>query len=775
MSVPLLEIAIQKHRQGLLEEADGLYRQILSVNPRHLDALRLMSMLAEQRGDREGAVDYARQAVRLAPGVAALHLTLAGPLLSGGWVEEAIAAAREALRLDRKNIDAMLFLGDACQQKKDYMAALDWYRQAERLDRNIPELHNNRGNARMALGETDEAIACYRKALALNSHYADACFNLGNAYRARGEYEVALTAYQDALDREPAFYRAIVMLGVVSRHLGRIEDAERFYRRALDAMPPDAPEWALTWYNLGNLYLGLKDYDQAIGCYRHALERTPDDVAVLQNLANVLLEQGEAEEAIRIYERLSVLCPDNLAFRINRALTLPVLYASREEIVRWRQRCEAEVDALLRADLPPADAHFSEQLVSTGFYLGYHGLADKDLQVKIARLLRKALGLSDAPAPRELSLRSLSGETLRFGGKARIGFISRHLSHKHTIGKLLQGVILNLSRELFEVHVFSVGSETAWSPTGREHPEDRFYELPIRDFEACRRILANAGLDILYFTDIGMDVPTCLLAQYRFAPVQCVTWGHPVTTGSPNIDYFISSQYVETPESPAHYTETLVPLENYPFHYERPHLEALTLSREALAVGPEEHLYACVQSLFKLHPDTDILFGEILRRDPHGVLLLLSHPSEKCNRRFYERFARSYPDVAERVRFVPRLPRHDFLSLLAIADVLLDSIHFSGGNTSYEALAFGTPVITLNTPYMKGRLTLGLYKRLGLMDAVAATPEEYIALAVRYGTDPAARTRLREEILAHCPVLYADEAPVRELEAFLLGALRDCR
>jgi predicted O-linked N-acetylglucosamine transferase (SPINDLY family) len=232
---------------------------------------------------------------------------------------------------------------------------------------------------------------------------------------------------------------------------------------------------------------------------------------------------------------------------------------------------------------------------------------------------------------------------------------------------------------------------------------------------------------------------------------------------------------VETPESPAHYTETLVPLENYPFHYERPNLEAPTLSREALGVGPEQHIYACVQSLFKLHPDTDALFGEILRQDPDGVLLLLSHPSEKCNRTLYERFARSYPDVADRVRFVPRLPRADFLGLLAMADVLLDSIHFSGGNTSYEGLAFGTPIVTLDTPYMKGRLTLGLYKRLGLMDAVAATPGDYITLAVRYGTDPAARARLREEILARCPVLYSDEAPVRELEVFLMNALEYAR
>jgi protein O-GlcNAc transferase len=766
MSVVSLQSAIQKHQQGLLDEAGALYTQILQSEPDNVDALRLLSMLADEKGQWEQAIELARKAVQLAPRVSALYLTLANPLLAMGQVDEAIVAAKEGLQRDKRSFDVLLFLGDAHQQKQDYTTALEYYRKAQQLDRSVPELFNNQGNARLALGEFETAIGCYEKAIGLNPRYTDAHFNLGNAFRELTRYEEALAAYHKALECNPKFYKAYVMMGVVFRTVVQFSQAESCYQQALALMPANSPEAAVTLYNLGNLYLQKKDYDQAIPCYRNAValtpEQGPETIAVLHNFANALFEQGRAEEAIQVYVRLAELCPDSAAYRINQALTLPVLYQNKDEVLQWRQRYEDAVDALLQAELPPMNAQFVEQLASTGFYLGYQGMADKDLQMKVAQLFGKVLGNPSWSLPPDR----------KPNAKPRIGFVSRHLSYKHTIGKLLQGIILNLSRDLFDVHVFSIGSENAYLMSGKEHSDDSFYELPVRDLAACKRILTDANLDVLYFTDIGMDVVTYLLAQYRFAPVQCTTWGHPVTTGSPNMDYFISTQHVETPESDAHYTETLIRLENYPFYYYRPILDHPTITRENLGLEAGQTLYACVQSLFKLHPDTDDVFGEILRRDPNGVILLLSHQSDECNSRLYGRFMKRYPEVADRLRFVNRLPWADFLSLMAISDVLLDSIHFSGGNTSYEGLSFGTPIITLATPYMKGRLTVGLYKRMGVTECIAETPEDYINLAVRYGTDADARAQLREKILAHCSVLYEDPAPVRELETVLLKALK---
>jgi predicted O-linked N-acetylglucosamine transferase (SPINDLY family) len=69
---------------------------------------------------------------------------------------------------------------------------------------------------------------------------------------------------------------------------------------------------------------------------------------------------------------------------------------------------------------------------------------------------------------------------------------------------------------------------------------DRVVTLSKNIFNA-QRIIAREEMDLLFYTDIGMDPETYFLSFARLAPVQCVTWGHPDTTGVPNVDYFLSS------------------------------------------------------------------------------------------------------------------------------------------------------------------------------------------------------------------------------------------
>jgi predicted O-linked N-acetylglucosamine transferase (SPINDLY family) len=255
----------------------------------------------------------------------------------------------------------------------------------------------------------------------------------------------------------------------------------------------------------------------------------------------------------------------------------------------------------------------------------------------------------------------------------------------------------------------------------------------------------------------------------RLAPVQCVTWGHPVTTGYPSMDYFISSQWLETAQADAHYTEQLVRLANLGTHYYRPKLTA-SKPREAFGLDSERHLYVCCQTLFKMHPEFDAILADILRRDPRGDVVLIEGRRPVWTAQLKARFQRTMPDVAQRVRFLPPMPNADFLQLNALADVLLDTLHFGGGNTSYEGLAFGTPIVTLPSEFLRGRITHALYQKMQFTDCIVRSPEAYAELAVRLGTDRDFRRHISEQILARADVLYEDPAEVHELERFLAWA-----
>src|SRR5690606_16713764 len=152
------------------------------------------------------------------------------------------------------------------------------------------------------------------------------------------------------------------------------------------------------------------------------------------------------------------------------------------------------------------------------------------------------------------------------------------------------------------------------------------------------------------------------------------------------IDYFLSSELIEPDHADSHYTERLVRLTTLPSYYDRPRLTAAA-TRRAFGLPDDRRLYACPQSPFKFHPDFHQLLAEILRRDPQGAIVLTGGKQSHAIELLLDRFDRAMPGMSQRVCLVPRQSHDRFLQLLAAVDVMLDPLHFGGGNTSYEGLA----------------------------------------------------------------------------------------
>jgi predicted O-linked N-acetylglucosamine transferase (SPINDLY family) len=329
------------------------------------------------------------------------------------------------------------------------------------------------------------------------------------------------------------------------------------------------------------------------------------------------------------------------------------------------------------------------------------------------------------------------------------------------------GLIEQLSRQRFDVTVFSVGASDEPLAIAIRQAADRFVPLSVA-LEPARQAIASADLDVLFYTDLGMDPITYSLAFSRLAPIQCVTWGHPVTSGIPAIDYFISSELLEDDRAQSQYTERLVRLKNLAVCYHRPTLSAGNKTRADFGLPPDATLYGCLQMLQKFHPDFDPLIADILRQDPDALLLLVRGLNRNWDDLLLKRFSRTLGDVLDRVRFLPRMSYDDFLWLTSLCDVMLDPIHFGGGNTSYEAFAFGVPVVTLPSPFLRGRISLALYRMMGIDDFTARDPETYIQLASSLGKNTPLRQAARDQILNRCPVLYHNQSGLRELETFLI-------
>ena len=177
----------------------------------------------------------------------------------------------------------------------------------------------------------------------------------------------------------------------------------------------------------------------------------------------------------------------------------------------------------------------------TTFYIVYGGFNDVDIMSTIARSYEIF-----SPGLSQVMIRSRTGGDDFYGNdkesagsdKIKVGFAS-HYFRQHSVCKLICGVIHNLS-DKFHVTVFSSAEkEDEWTEYILARA-DRFVRVP-EGFLLKNRHIA-AGLDLLVYPDIGMNPGSTVWAHSRLAPTQICFWGHPVTTGLPQMDYFITSQ-----------------------------------------------------------------------------------------------------------------------------------------------------------------------------------------------------------------------------------------
>ena len=104
-----------------------------------------------------------------------------------------------------------------------------------------------------------------------------------------------------------------------------------------------------------------------------------------------------------------------------------------------------------------------------------------------------------------------------------------------------------------------------------------------------------------------------------------------------------------------------------------------------------------------------------------------------------------------------------FAAASAQCDLMLDSIGWSGGNTTLEALAQDLPVVTLEGALMRGRVSAGILRMMGMPEAIADTIDDYVALAARMGRDREWRAEIKNRVASDKHRLYRDRAGIAVL------------
>ncbi|MEJ2039746.1 MAG: tetratricopeptide repeat protein, partial [Desulfosarcinaceae bacterium] len=634
-----------------------------------------------------------------------------------------------------KNIqdpETWLAQGNGYLSESDFQNALDAYRRCLSIDPRMVEAHYNSGVVYHLSGDLHKAAAAYRTAIDLFPDLVEAHFNLGHALTDLFQLNKAVDAYLYLLRIQPDHFKAAYNLADIYKTMGDFRQAEHYYRQALR----NKPDYAEAWNNMGVACRDQGQLDQAIVCFEQALAIEPEMARAWFNLGIVRHKKNEYEASLSLFEKALMYNPEFAPAHWHHALLVPMMYRRPEEIEISRQRYKASLEKLSESTPLETEAQrrFALEGVAstTNFHLQYQGADDTALQKRYGDFAATVMA---ANYPQWSAARSMP--PLNPGGRLRIGYVSS-LVYGHTIGIFLSGWIRHHDRRRFELFCYHVGSKTDELTEHMRKCVDHFHHIP-GSLENAARQIENDALHVLIHTDVGMNPLTFQLAALRLAPVQCKGWGHPVTTGLPTMDYYLSSDLMEPPAADAHYSETLIRLPNLALCHQAPSEPDATAERDMFAIPGDRFVFLCSQSLFKYLPQHDHLYPEIALLAPRALFVFIAHDVDRVTSFFQSRlessFARFGLTSEAYCQFVSKQNHAGFMKLNRCADLVLDSLMWSGGKSSLEALWCGTPVITLPGEMMRGRHTYAFLKRIGADQAIASDPESYIRIAARCATD----------------------------------------
>jgi protein O-GlcNAc transferase len=754
------------HQQGRLVEAERHYDAALKSEPDHFEAQHMMGVIALQTGNFERGVEIIRKAVSLNENSPIAFNNLAKGLKDLGQLDEAIVYFERAIALAPNFADAEFSYGTALHLMNRFQDALVHFEKAIALNPKFIAALNNRGLALAKLKRFTEALASYEKALAIQPNFGDAHSNRGNALTALMRFDDALTSFDRAIAVRPDSAEAHCNRGNALLELARFEDAAASFDRAI-AIRPDFAE---AHRARGDALANLNRFGEAIASFDRAIAIKPRYLDAWIARAETLFTCNRNDEAVESAEAAIGIDPDNALCRFLSCICeLRILYDDEDDVEARRKAYESKLRAIcsdyeegqLRTNIAEAVSRCRP------FYLAYQGRNDRDLQTLYGRLACRVIGAqfgqAHLPAPPE------AGEPIR------VGFVSSHF-YAHSNWKIpLKGWMSQLDRNRFKIFGYHLGRQRDQETEAAAKLCSRFVQRAM-PLEAWRdEILADAP-HVLIYPGLLMDELSLQLAAQRLAPVQCNSLGHPETSGLPTIDYFLTSELMEPADAAEHYTERLAPLPNISIHYEPLATSSVRITRGELGMRPDALVFWSGQSLYKFLPQYDFIFAEIAKSVGNCQFVFIRHAKEAAvvdlfRRRLDRVFSQSGLKASDHCLFIESLSTDRFIAAMGNCDIFLDSIGWSGFNSTSESLVHNLPVVTLRGAFMRGRHSSAILNRIGVTETVADSIDEYIGIATRLATNSEERRQISLRIDRNKYTIYRDYHCIAHLEDFLANAV----
>lgn len=595
--------------------------------------------------------------------------------------------------------------------------------QLERAVRAAPNnvrFLSNLGGVYGMLGRGREAVGVLFRAIALKPDFAEAVFTLALTFEGRGEWAAAAACHQRALELEPSLAQAAERLASVeARQSALVAAVPKARGLDLDESPAEL------FTALGTLLRVGGAVDHATAWYRAALKLEPQSAYVHTALGSIHADAGRLDEAIVDFRR---------ALQIDETFHLARGYldTALDDAGRYDETEAVYRDAIrLRPDDPLAQ---SVLLFNMQFWPN----------VSASDILAEARAWNARHA-RPLTAQALPHENDRSPERRlRIGYVSPNFKD-HVLSRFSIPLLRNHDHRQVEVFCYSSAEQPSPETALIRACADVWREVAALDDAALCGVIRRDQIDILVDLNMHMLGRRLLAFARRPAPVQICWLAYPGTTGLEAMDYRLSDPYLDPADADTQvYSEETIRLPDSFWCYD-PLTDVPEVSPlPALAEG--RITFGSLNHFRKVNAGVLRLWARVLGAVPQSRLILVA-PEGRVRDRLHS-FFEAAGVQRDRIEFVGRCARLDYLNRYREIDIGLDTFPYNGHTTSLDALWMGVPTVTLVGETVVGRGGVCQSMNMGMPELIATTQEEYVEVARSLANDLEHLSRLRQTLRA---------------------------
>jgi predicted O-linked N-acetylglucosamine transferase (SPINDLY family) len=695
---------------------------------------------------------------------------------------------------------------------------------------NNSDAYHNLGLLEFMLGNSEKADKLIRKALTINYNiiYEESLVkinykentvdltinnkshiknnNINKAYQLKilslirnNDYNTVLTLIEnDKKNKNTVFYYKVK--GLIKHRMGQLEEAIENFKLALEYEPNDVETLAnygasLTdngiysealkvleyGYKISNTnkiilnnlivyYLRIKDISKAYSYCEEILKVEKTNPSILAMSAEVLYDSGQWKKSLKLHRQALKYSNNNIIYKIRYALALIPNVYEKEKYLNIGRKLYYKKMSIIYNEIQTKEHSLSDLIASISVRMPYYIAYSTENNINLLKIYGDiCIFIMNKYKEKGFFKELKYSETRQI--KIKLGIVSSDIKYHSVWNAFLKGIIANIDSSKIELNIYSINTIRDVETLYAISKSNKFIDGK-RTLDEWINLIVNDNNDILLYPEIGMNPLINQIAAFKPAKYQFISWGHPETSGLSTIDYYLSTELLETHLSQENYVEKLIKLKGIGTCYNPPSLESPKFNLEQFGISKDSKVVLCLGAPNKFMPQYDYIYENILRdNDCH---LIFMHDTAGMSRTLEKRILNRFKnkDCIHKIHFIPFLTREGFNGIMNVSTLLVDTIGFSGFNTAMQAVGNNLPVVTLPNRFMRSKNAYAINKILNLDDIIAYNFEEFFKIIQRLLNDKIFYHDIKIKIKEREKLLYNDINSVRQLEDFIYKVVK---